>query len=156
MANTKTAKENIKINERNRQRNLHFRTKMKTFVKKAQTALQTKAENCEQIVKETLIILDKTVTKGIIHKNTAARKKSALCKALSKLGTVSETKPEAEIKAKPKAAAKKPSAKKTVKKTTKLTAAESTPAESKTEGSKEPAKQKEKKAESAETKKEQA
>ena len=78
MANTKTAKENILINERNRVRNLHYKTKLNSALKKANSAIEEKAEDRADIVKETLKTIDKSVTKGIIHKNKAARKKSIL------------------------------------------------------------------------------
>ncbi|MFC1771389.1 30S ribosomal protein S20 [Candidatus Margulisiibacteriota bacterium] len=84
MVNTKTAKENIKINKRNRLRNLHFKSKMKTFLKKAIKAIEEKQDQRADLVKETLKIIDQTASKGIIKKTTAARKKSRLHKALNK------------------------------------------------------------------------
>ena len=74
MANTKTAKENILINERNRVRNLHYKTKLKSALKKANSAIEEKAEDRADIVKETLKTIDKSVTKGIIHKNKQLEK----------------------------------------------------------------------------------
>lgn len=83
MANIKSAKKRIKTNERNRVRNQSYKTRMKTFLKKAITAIETNAEDKAAVVKATLTIIDKTASKGVIHKKTAARKKSALALALN-------------------------------------------------------------------------
>lgn len=83
MANTKTAKENIKISKRNHDRNQDAKSKVKTALKAANTAISEKAENREEVVKTTLRIIDKTVSKGIIHKKAAARRKSSIAKKLN-------------------------------------------------------------------------
>lgn len=83
MANTKTAKENILINERNRKRNEHLKSKLKTSLKKAASALSTNSENKEAVVRQTLKDIDKSVSNGITHKNKAARNKSNLMKKLN-------------------------------------------------------------------------
>jgi small subunit ribosomal protein S20 len=84
MANTKSAKKNILINQRNRARNVHFKSKMKTFIKKALEAIEAKTEERQKIVADAMQIIDKTSGKGIIHKKTASRKKSRLAIALNK------------------------------------------------------------------------
>ena len=84
MANTKTAKENILINKRNRARNVHFKTRMRNALKKARVAIETKAEKRQEITRLTLQIIDKTVSKGIIKKKTASRTKSRLALLLNK------------------------------------------------------------------------
>ncbi len=84
MANTKTAKENILITRRNAKRNLHYKTRMKTLVKKALLAVESGAEDREKIVREALRNIDKTVSKGVVKKSTAARKKSRLAIRLHK------------------------------------------------------------------------
>jgi small subunit ribosomal protein S20 len=83
MANTKTAKANIKINERNRKRNVHLRSVLRTASKKALTAIEENAKTKSETVKDCLQTIDKSVTKGILHKNTAARSKSRLMKKLN-------------------------------------------------------------------------
>ena len=92
MANTKTAKENIVINERNRQRNLLVRSGMRTRIKQAREAIDAGAENCESIVKLALVTIDKSVSKGVAHKNYAARNKSRLVTLLNKVGSTSAAK----------------------------------------------------------------
>lgn len=92
MANTKTAKENIVINERNRQRNLLVRSGMRTRIKQAREAINAGAENCESIVKLALVTIDKSVSKGVSHKNYAARNKSRLVTLLNKGGSTTAAK----------------------------------------------------------------
>ncbi len=84
MANTKSAKKSILVSKRNQERNSNFKSKMKTFIKKAQAAIEQKAENKSEVVKVALQVIDKTASKGIIKKQTASRKKSNLATALNK------------------------------------------------------------------------
>ncbi|NBV42244.1 30S ribosomal protein S20 [bacterium] len=83
MANTKSAKKNILINERNRQRNQGYKTLIKTVMKKSIAAIEDKSENREDVVKAALRTIDKTASKGIIHRKAAARRKSRLARALN-------------------------------------------------------------------------
>lgn len=76
MANHKSAKKRIKTNEKRRVRNRATISKLKTLVKKVEAATE-KAE-AEVLYKEAVSYLDRIATRGKIHKNTAARKKSAL------------------------------------------------------------------------------
>ena len=105
MANLKSSKKSILISQRNHDRNKHFKTKMKSQIKKAADAVEEKAENRESQVRAALKVIDKTVSKGIINKKTAARKKSALAIAYNKSASAKAktTKPQTKIKAKPKA-----------------------------------------------------
>ena len=79
MANSKSAIKRIRQNERRRLRNRTIRSQVRTAVKTARTseggALRT-------AIAEAIRTLDKAVTKGVIHRNTAARKKSALARRL--------------------------------------------------------------------------
>jgi small subunit ribosomal protein S20 len=79
MANTKSAIKRMRQNERRRLRNRAVRSKVRTALKVARAA-----QGAEQrpIVEEAIRTLDKAVTKGVIHPNTAARKKSALARRL--------------------------------------------------------------------------
>lgn len=79
MATTISAKKRILQHERNRQRNVAHRSKMRTFVRKVEEAIAAKDHpGAREIFRQTAQILDKMVTKGIIHKNNAARRKSRL------------------------------------------------------------------------------
>lgn len=84
MANLKASKKDILVNARNKKRNQHFKSKIKTLIKKAHIAIVAKSEESEKIVREALRRIDKTVTKGVIKKQTAARKKSRLARAFNK------------------------------------------------------------------------
>jgi len=88
MANIKSAKKRILTAQRNYERNTAFKSSIKTAVRKTLEAAQSK-ENNQEAVKTALSLAyklcDKAVSKGILHKNTAARKKSRLTKAVNKL-----------------------------------------------------------------------
>jgi len=79
MPNTKTAKARDLSNERDRQRNMAVKSKMKTSIKAAAAAID--AKNADEIKKTLLVALadiDRAATKGVIHANAAARRKSTL------------------------------------------------------------------------------
>lgn len=79
MANIKSAKKRIKQNERNRIRNMSVRARMKTYMKKALEAIAAKdPERIQQSLPQALSEIDRAASKGVIHKNSAARKKSML------------------------------------------------------------------------------
>ena len=73
MAILKSAKKALRQSQRRKARNLVYKKKIKTLLKKAQTS-----QDLPQIYKA----LDKAAKVGIIKKNTAARKKSRLAKSL--------------------------------------------------------------------------
>ena len=83
MANTPSALKRIRQNERRRLRNRAVRSKVRTAVKTARTALGTAGTQSREAALEAIRALDKAVTKGVIHRNTASRKKSALARGLS-------------------------------------------------------------------------
>ena len=86
MANIKSAKKRVLVAERNRLRNHAFRTSIKTAVKKVLEL--AKAEDKDALntaLSKAYQLCDKAVSKGILHKNTAARKKSRLTIAVNKL-----------------------------------------------------------------------
>ena len=82
MANTPSAIKRIRQNERRRLRNRGVRSRLRTAVKTARTALGTSGTDVRAAVSEAIRTLDKAVTKGVIHRNTAARKKSTLARRL--------------------------------------------------------------------------
>nr|BDA99154.1 ribosomal protein S20 [Hemiselmis andersenii] len=90
MANNKSAKKRIDINERNRLRNKAYKSTIKTIYKKCLLAVEnidtTNKATVENLLSLTYSKIDKAVQKGVIHSNTAASKKSSLSKAL-KLAT---------------------------------------------------------------------
>ena len=83
MANHKSAKKRIKTNEKRRVRNKASISSLKTLTKKLYDPKEK--ENAEVNLKETISFIDKTISKGRLHRNTGARKKSALTKFVNKL-----------------------------------------------------------------------
>jgi len=83
LANTSSALKRMRQNERRRVRNRAVRSKVRTAVKVARTALGETATEARVAVGDAIRTLDKAVTKGVIHRNTAARKKSALARRLA-------------------------------------------------------------------------
>lgn len=86
MANIKSAKKRVLVAEKNRIRNTAFKTSIKTAVKKVlELAKGEDKESLNAAMSKAYQLCDKAVSKGILHKNTAARKKSRLTKAVNKL-----------------------------------------------------------------------
>jgi small subunit ribosomal protein S20 len=81
LANTKSAEKRIRSNERKRLRNQAYRSRAKTMVKKAELSIIS-GNPSEEAVREAMRTLDKAASKGIIHKNNAARRKSRLAAKL--------------------------------------------------------------------------
>ena len=86
MANIKSSKKDVISSKIAYEKNKANKSEMKTVIKKYEAALETgKREVAEAAYKEAIVIVDKAVTKGILHKNTAARKKSSMTLRLNKL-----------------------------------------------------------------------
>lgn len=83
MANTKSAIKRMRQNEKRRQRNRVVRSRVRTALKSARTAVTTPGDEARAAMLQAIRVLDKAVTKGVIHRNTAARKKSALARRLN-------------------------------------------------------------------------
>ena len=80
--NIKSAKKRVITSEKRNEMNAAKRSALRTSIKKAHVAIETGSENKEEAVKAASIKLDKAVSQGLVHKNTAARKKSRLVKAM--------------------------------------------------------------------------
>jgi len=79
MPNIKSAKKRVKISEIKRARNTSAKSSIKTYIRKYEAAIaEGNTENAATIYAKVSSLLDKAATKGIIHKNTAARRKSRL------------------------------------------------------------------------------
>ncbi|HBQ87755.1 MAG TPA: 30S ribosomal protein S20 [Syntrophomonas sp.] len=89
MAKSKTPAKRARVSEDNRLRNKAYKTRLKTAIKNYETSLDNPETARENLLQVTSLI-DKSVTKGILHKNTAARKKSALARKFNQVNTVSE------------------------------------------------------------------
>lgn len=83
MPNIKSAKKRVIIAEKNQKKNAAAKSALRTSVKKARVAIANKDEGAQDAVKSAMISVDKAVSKGLMHKNTAARRKSKLAKAMN-------------------------------------------------------------------------
>jgi small subunit ribosomal protein S20 len=87
LANNKQSKKRILINETKRLRNRPYRSAARTYVKKAELAIRTGDQNnAASAVGDALSMLDRVASKGIIHQNNAARRKSRLMKKFNGMG----------------------------------------------------------------------
>ncbi len=84
MPNIKSAKKRVIVNRNNALRNKSARSELRTAIKKADAAIETNAADKEAVVKAAVQSIDAAATKGLLHKNNAARKKSALVNRLNK------------------------------------------------------------------------
>ena len=79
MPNHKSAEKRMRQNEKRRGINRGNRTKVKTFIKKLRTAIDSgQPEEIKLSLPETISVIDKAVQKGVMHANAAARQKSRL------------------------------------------------------------------------------
>lgn len=79
MANTKQARKRVRQAEKRRQHNVALRSMMRTCLKKTVAAISAKdLAKAEETYKVATKVVDKMASKGIIHKNKAARHKSRL------------------------------------------------------------------------------
>jgi small subunit ribosomal protein S20 len=87
VAKSKTPAKRARKAEENRLRNKAYKSRLKTAIKKYESALQ---EENQETAKENLLevtsLIDRSVNKGVLHKNTAARRKSSLVKKFNSVG----------------------------------------------------------------------
>jgi small subunit ribosomal protein S20 len=82
LANTQSAKKRMRQNPKRQMRNKRIRTRARTFVKTAREAIESDAQGADAAAASALRELDKAVSRGVIHRNNAARRKSRLLKLL--------------------------------------------------------------------------
>ena len=86
MANTPQARKRARQNETRRQHNASLRSMYRTYIKKVVSSIESdKKDVAEQAYKTAIPVIDKMVSKGIVHKNKAARHKSRLNKRIKEL-----------------------------------------------------------------------
>ena len=84
MANIKSAKKRIKVTETKTAQNRMIKSALKTAVKKFEVAVAANnVEEAKVLFPKAVKALDMAVSKGVIHKNMAARKKSRLAAKLN-------------------------------------------------------------------------
>lgn len=84
MPNIKSAIKRVKVSEKKNLRNRMIKTGVKTAVKKFQVELASNPSTANVQLSATTSAIDKAAAKGILHKNTANRKKARLARSLSK------------------------------------------------------------------------
>jgi len=86
VAKSKTPAKRARIAEANRLRNKAYKSRLKTAIKKYEASLASNdIESARARLLEATSLIDKSVSKGILHRNNAARKKSALAIKFNKL-----------------------------------------------------------------------
>ena len=86
MPNIKSAKKRVKVIETKTLRNQIIETNLKTCIKKFEECVnKADAEGAVAACKLAFKKLDQAVAKGVLHKNTASRKKSQLSSKLNKI-----------------------------------------------------------------------
>jgi small subunit ribosomal protein S20 len=88
MANTKSARKRMVQNEKRRLRNRRYLSGSRTAVKKARTVIASgDVAAAEDAVRSACATLDRAASKGVIHRNNAARRKSRLMAKLNRART---------------------------------------------------------------------
>lgn len=86
MANHKSAEKRIRQNEKRNLINRSNRGKLRTQIKKLRSALASGDKTLSlELLEPTISVIDKSVNKGILHRNTAARYKSRLTQHVNDL-----------------------------------------------------------------------
>lgn len=84
MANTKSAAKAHRQSQKRMARNRIYRGGARTAVKRARLAIASDVDSAVEDVHEAIRALDRAASKGVIHKNNAARRKSRLMQALNR------------------------------------------------------------------------
>ena len=84
MPNIKSAKKRVKVSEKKNLRNRIVKTGVRTALKKFDAAVAADPATANVQLTATTSAIDKAVVKGVMHKNTANRKKARLAKQLAK------------------------------------------------------------------------
>ena len=86
MANIKSAKKRILVNQTKAERNKAIKSEVKTMVKKVYAAIDSKdQEAAKAALKAAISTMDKATSKGVYHKNTTSRKISRMQKAINEM-----------------------------------------------------------------------
>ncbi|MBE3573201.1 MAG: 30S ribosomal protein S20 [Moorella humiferrea] len=84
MPNIKSAIKRVELTRKRTERNKAIKSRVKTAIKKFRLALEQGDASTAEKLRQAIRTLDKAVTKGVIHPNTAARKKSRLQRLFNK------------------------------------------------------------------------
>jgi small subunit ribosomal protein S20 len=87
VANIKSQIKRVKTNAKRTERNRAHKSELRTFVRKFREAAESgDAAKAEDALKVASKKLDKAVSKGVLHKNQAANKKSAMARKFNAIG----------------------------------------------------------------------
>jgi len=88
LANTKSAIKNVRKNQRRREINKTRKGTLRTQIKKLRALVKSKdIEGSAKELVKTISVIDRSIRKGILHKNTAGRYKSRLSRTVRGLGS---------------------------------------------------------------------
>jgi len=86
MPNHKSAEKRVRQNKKRNAINTRNRSRFRNAIKKLRAAVASgNAEVSQELLPQTISILDKAIQKGVLHRNTAARQKSRLTKHVNSL-----------------------------------------------------------------------
>ncbi|MCF8011306.1 MAG: 30S ribosomal protein S20 [Clostridiales bacterium] len=86
MPNIKSAAKRVRVTQRKTEYNKRIKSRVKTAVRNFEKAIITNnTEEAGKKLRGAISTLDKAVTKGVLHKNTASRKKARLVKRYNKI-----------------------------------------------------------------------
>ena len=87
MATHKSAEKRARQNKKRQLRNASVKSSVKTRLKAVLGAVEDKKkDDSRKALSEAIVIIDKAVSKGVLHKNTASRKISRLTRKVNQLG----------------------------------------------------------------------
>ena len=85
MANIKSAKKRILVSAKRQARNKHVKSSTKTAIKKLTSAVGAgQGDDVQVLLSQAVSAIDTACSKGVYHKNTAARKKSKLARLVNR------------------------------------------------------------------------
>lgn len=86
MANIKSAKKRVLVNQKKHDLNQSYKSDMRSQIKRVEKLVQTNdAENAKSALQKATKKIDKAVQKGIVHQNNGNRQKSRITKKVNEL-----------------------------------------------------------------------
>lgn len=83
MPNIKSAIKRVEVTKTKTLKNTIKKSALKTTIKKCSETIESKDASAAKVLSDTAKTIDKAAAKNLLHKNTAARRKSKLAKALN-------------------------------------------------------------------------
>jgi len=83
LPNIKSAAKRVEVSKKKALKNTMRKSALKTAIKKCKEAIASNDDSASAVFSATVKTIDKAASKNVLHKNTAARRKSKLAKALN-------------------------------------------------------------------------